>query len=286
MKLNSYKHYWTRKLFLAFLSTVLLLLNTGVVAQENFRILLSNDDGIESPLLHALQRELAALPDVEVIVSAPNVNQSGSSQSSTASLNVERYSLNGSFFGHAVHGRPADAVRFGIVELGKDEKFDLVVSCINLVANVGDVSHGSGTVGAAMEAVYQGVPGIAVSQDTEGVDTRASAKFAAGIVQQFRERGMPSDTVLSINIPRGELKGVLVRPMGDSYLKTLAYHAGEKTGELTYYERERIIAQSNDSDSDTYAYQNGYISVTPLTFDWTDYQMLETLESWDLDLVD
>ncbi|MBT3860072.1 MAG: hypothetical protein HOF74_09600, partial [Gammaproteobacteria bacterium] len=98
MKLNSYKHYWTRKLFLAFLSTVLLLLNTGVVAQENFRILLSNDDGIESPLLHALQRELAALPDVEVIVSAPNVNQSGSSQSSTASLNVERYSLNGSFF--------------------------------------------------------------------------------------------------------------------------------------------------------------------------------------------
>ncbi len=286
MKLKSYMQCRVQTLFLASLSSALLLLSSGIAAQDNFRILLSNDDGIESPLLHALQRELASLPDVEVVVSAPNTNQSGSSQSSIGSVNVERYFSNGSFFGYAVHGRPADAVRFGIVELGRDERFDLLVSGINLGANVGDVSHLSGTVGAAMEGVYHGIPSIAVSQDTEGVDTQSSARFAASIVQQYRQRGMPADTMLSINIPRGELKGVAVRPMGDSYLKTQAYHAGDKSGEITMYERERIIVQSEDSNSDTYAYQQGYISVTPLSFDWTAYPMLETLESWDLELVD
>lgn len=257
------------------------------LSAQDYRILLSNDDGIESPLLVALQQELANLPGVEVIVSAPNINQSGSSQSSIGSVTVDRYMRNGSFFGYAVHGRPADAVRFGIVELGRESPFDLVVSGINRGANVGDVSHLSGTVGAAMEGLYHGIPSIAVSQDSEGVNTRATARFAAGVVARYQREGTPAEgTMLSINVPQGELRGVAVRPMGDSYLKTLSYQAVEETGNQTVYERERVVVESEDSSSDTYAFQQGYITVTPLKFDWTDHELITELESWDLQLVE
>lgn len=256
------------------------------LSAQSYRVLLSNDDGIESPLLHALHQELANLSGVEVVVSAPNVNQSGSSQASIGSISVDRYFRNGSFFGYAVHGRPADAVRFGIVELGKESAFDLVVSGINRGANVGDVSHLSGTVGAAMEGLYHGIPAIAVSQDSDGVDTRATARFAAGLVARYQREGAPEGTMISINVPQGELKGVAIRPMGDSYLKTASYKAVEQDGNRTAYERERIIVQSENASTDTYAFQQGYITITPLKFDWTDHQLLKELESWDLQLVE
>jgi 5'-nucleotidase len=260
--------------------------NTSVAQGGNYRILLSNDDGIGSPLLHALHKELAVLPGVEVLVSAPNENKSGSSQSSNAAIDVEPYYSDGEFFGYAVHGAPADSVRFAVVKFGRDTEFDLVVSGINRGANVGNVSHLSGTVGAAMEGIYHGIPAIAISQDVEGVDTTASAKFAAQLVQRYQRTGAPKGTVISINIPRGELRGVAVRPMGDSYLSTASYQATATQGELTSYKRERAIIQSTDDSTDTYAYQQGYISVTPLKFDWTDFEMLDELQSWNLQLAD
>ena len=254
---------------------------------QDYRILISNDDGIESPLLHALHDALAALPNTEVVVSAPNENKSGSSQASDGTpLVVERYQRNGEFFGYSVHGRPADAVRFGIVELSDPAPFDLVVSGINLGANVGDVSHLSGTVGAAMEGLYHGIPAIAISQDTSGVDTAASAQFAANLVRRYQREGAPEGIVISINIPRGELKGVVVRPMGDSYLNTADYEVSDSSGDRTVYERIRTIKQSEDPTTDTYAYQQGYITITPLLFDWTAHNFIDDVESWDLQLVD
>lgn len=261
------------------------LLSNGVSAQT-YRVLLSNDDGIESPRLHAIQQELSKLANVEVVVSAPNVNQSGSSQSSIGAVTVERYQLDGSFFGYAVHGRPADAVRFGIKELGKDQPFDLVVSGINNGANVGDVSHLSGTVGAAMEGLYHGLPAIAVSEDPESENTATTAKFTANLVDRYRRLGAPRGTLISINVPAGELKGVAVRPMGDSYLQTGSYELSRRNGDSSDYQRVRLIVQSENSATDTYAYQQGYISLTPLKFDWTDYELLDEVESWNLQLVD
>lgn len=259
---------------------------TSAAAAQNYRILLSNDDGIDSPLLHALHDALAALPNTEVVVSAPSENQSGSSQASDGTpLIVERYYRDGAFFGYSIHGRPADAVRFGIVELSDPAPFDLVVSGINRGANVGDVSHLSGTVGAAMEGLYHGIPAIAVSEDTQGVDTAASARFAANLVSRYQREGAPQGTLISINIPRGELKGVVVRPMGDSYLNTADYEIEETTGDRTVYNRIRTIVQSGNPETDTYAYQDGYITLTPLKFDWTDYELLDEVESWDLQLV-
>ena len=250
---------------------------------QDYRILLSNDDGIESPLLHALHDALAELPNTEVVVAAPNENASGSSHSSDGTpLVVEPYTRGGQFFGHSVHGRPADAVRFGILELSGAGAFDLVVSGINLGANVGNVSHLSGTVGAAMEGIYQGIPAIAVSQDTTGVDTSASAQFAANLVRRYQREGAPEGVVLSINIPRGELKGVVSRPMGDSYLQFTDYILESENGNQRTYQMQRNIYQSNLAESDTYAYQQGYITITPLKFDWTDHDFLQEIESWNL----
>jgi 5'-nucleotidase len=272
---------------LQLLTLTLLLCSSLTSSAQSYRILLSNDDGIESPLLYALYQELAALPDVEVVVSAPNENQSGSSQSSVGTpLVVDRFYKEGEFFGYSVHGKPADSVRFGIVELGKETPFDLVVSGINRGANVGDVSHSSGTVGAAMEALYQGVPAIAVSQEVNNVNTEASARFAAQIVRRYQRQGAPEGIVVSINIPGGELKGVSVKPMGDSYLQTAAYTPVESSGDRTTYERERVIVQSTNTTSDTYAYQQGYVTITPLLFDWTALDFIDDVESWNLQLAD
>jgi 5'-nucleotidase len=280
------KSYYRSKRNLCLGLTLLLLSGfTSTLWAQSYRILLSNDDGIESPLLIALHQVLVALPEVEVVVSAPNENQSGSSHSTNGGpLVVERIQHEGEFFGYAVHGRPADAVRFGLYELGKDNAFDLVVSGINRGSNVGDVSHLSGTIGAAMEGIYNGVPAIAVSQEPEGVDAAASARFTAQLVTLYREQGAPQGTLVSINIPGGELQGVRIRPMGDSYLQTSHYELVERAGDRSVYERERITVQSTDSSTDTYSYQQGYITLTPLKFDWTDTDFLDRLESWNLPL--
>ena len=266
------------------LTAVALALVSASVSAQSYRVLLSNDDGIESPRLHALHAALAALPDVEVVVSAPNENQSGASQSSIGSVRVDNYRRDGSFFGYAIHGRPADAVRFGIKELGKDRPFDIVVSGINRGANVGDVSHLSGTVGAAMEGLYHGLPAIAVSEDPESENTATTARFTADLVDRYRRLGAPRGTLISINVPAGELRGVAVRPMGDSYLQTGSYEVTSQSGDSTEYERIRLIEESTNPATDTYAYQHGYISLTPLKFDWTDFEMLDEIESWSLQI--
>ncbi len=261
---------------------LLLLCVSGLVSAQSYRVLLSNDDGIESPRLHALHAALIQIPDVEVVVSAPNVNQSGASQSSIGSITVANYERNGRFFGYAIHGRPADAVRFGIKELGKDQPFDIVVSGINRGANVGDVSHLSGTVGAAMEGLYHGLPAIAVSEDPNSENTAVTAKFTADLVDRYRRLGAPRGTMISINVPAGEIKGVAVRPMGDSYLQTGSYEVSGRSGSNTEYESIRLIVESDNPATDTYAYQQGYISLTPLKFDWTDFELLDEVESWNL----
>ena len=107
---------------------------------------------------------------------------------------------------------------FGLGVIGSDELFDLVVSGINRGANVGNVSHLSGTVGAAMRAHYLGVPSIAASQASEDLDTLVSARFIARLVDRYRREVPPEGTLVSVNVPAGESRGVRIRPMGESYL--------------------------------------------------------------------
>ena len=222
---------------------------------------------------------------MEIVVVAPDRNQSGSSQSSIGGpLVVTKVDLEGVAEAYSVSGRPADAVRFAVVQLDSEQSFDLVISGINRGANVGNVSHLSGTVGAAMEGLYHGIPAIAVSQELSGVDTEASARFVSQIVKRYRSMTPLQGVVIAINIPSGELQGVAVRGMGDSYLKTDSYSLNQENGEEPYFEPERIRVESVNPSTDTYAYQQGYISVTPLKFDWTAYSVIDEINTWNLEL--
>jgi len=260
----------------------LFILSVGSIANaDNYRILLTNDDGIESPLLIALAHALST--DYEVVISAPRENQSGSSHAtnSSAPLKVEKIMLEGELQGYGVHGRPADAARFGILHFGADKPFDLVVSGINRGANVGNVAHLSGTVGAAMEGVYQGLPAIAVSQDARA-NTDISIAITRQVIQQLREQALPKGIVVSINVPAGEVKEVVAKPMGGSYLGFRPYEKVSAEGNSETFQSGLTITRDESQDNDTRAYQQGKATVTPLRFDWTDTPALSTITNWHL----
>ncbi len=268
-----------------FIATILLACLFNMGSAQTYRILISNDDGIASPLLKTLSEEIAKLPNVEVVISAPAENQSGSSQSTDGRvLTIEKIFNEEEFFGYAVSGRPADAVRFGLSVLGKDDPFDLVISGINRGSNVGKLSHLSGTVGAAMEALYHDVPAIAVSQEVRGVDTKASSLFIAQMVSKYQKDGAPKGIVVSVNIPAGELKGVTVNPMGDAYLDMSNYVLKSESENTLIYQQRLGLSKAEDVKSDTYSYQQGYITLTPLKFDWTAYEAIDVISAWDLKL--
>ena len=260
-----------------------LFASATVTQAADYRILITNDDGIESPLLIALTEALRK--DYQVVVSAPRENQSGSSHASSSStpLKVEKISRDNAFFGYGVHGRPADAARFGILQLGKDQPFDVVISGINRGSNVGKVSHLSGTVGAAMEGLYHGLPAIAVSQDVRA-NTELSIQLTKQVVEHFQQHGALQGTLISINVPAGDVKEVVVKPMGGSYLGFRPFQVIEDEGEdnITTYQGGWAVASTDENDNDTRAYQQGKATITPLKLDWTDYQSLKTIQQWDL----
>lgn len=266
-------------------SLALLLCLTQIGVGQTYRILISNDDGIQSPLISTLKTEISKLPNVEVIIVAPAKNQSGSSQSTNnGPLEIEKVYKDALFLGYAVNGKPADAVRFGIRVLGKDKPFDLIISGINRGSNVGNLSHLSGTVGAAMEGLYHGIPAIAVSQESRGVNTAASSQFIAQIVAKYQKEGAPKGIVLSVNIPAGELKGIAVRAMGDAYLDMGNYELKSETDNKMVYNQKLGLVRSQNEQTDTYAYQKGFVTITPLKFDWTAYEIMDSITNWGLKL--
>lgn len=269
---------------------VLLLLSgseslSNAAQEKPYRILVTNDDGIEAPGIKALALELRKVGDVVVV--APSENQSGSSMSLTeegAVLRAEEHELDKDFFGYGINGSAALAAFFGILEIGKGQTFDLVVSGINAGQNVGDLAHFSGTVGAAMTAVYLGVPAVAVSLDAREKDYRFAAEYTARFVKQLMARGAPAGVVLSINIPAGkpeDLRGVVPARMGGSFLR-FGFEKREDPRGRPYYWTTREVVTDFPANSDSEAYKNKEITITPLRFDWTDDEMLKELKEWDL----
>ena len=165
------------------------------------RILLTNDDGIYAKGIEVLHEHLSK--DHDVVVVAPETEQSavGHAITLTDPLRVKSIDRNGTFFGYAVKGTPADCVKLAVNELMKPPP-DLVVSGINLGANVGINEIYSGTVSAATEGTILGVPAIAVSINTfRDPDFRPAARFVRLLVRQVKEHGLPPYTSLNVNVP-------------------------------------------------------------------------------------
>lgn len=234
------------------------------------RILITNDDGIASEGLLALVRWAKKLG--EVWVAAPAVEQSGKSHGIEIHepFKVSRLTLDGDVPAYSVGSTPADCVRF--VTLGLGECFDVVFSGINRGFNIGRDIVYSATVGAVFEAAVQGIPGVAFSTGVSGFEY-AAAKLDA-VWQYFADRSLLSlGRIYNVNIPDGGEEILVTRQGGKYYSDDFEPAEGEKyiaVGKCVY-------SYGENTELDTDAVMNRYISITPLTAERTAFDVFERL---------
>ena len=243
-------------------------------------ILLTNDDGIRAPGLAAMYRELAQLGEVHVV--APETVQSAAGHGITLStpLLTNRVTVDDVFTGTAVEGRPADCVKLAVARILPRQP-DLVVSGINSGANVGINVIYSGTVAAAIEAAFLGLPSIAVSlylRDEIPPDYPRIAQYAMRVIRQALDAGLRGGQVASINLPSlrpGEAPtGVrVVRQCTNAWIDTYEQRQDPR-GRVYFWNSSVFTLGNTDADTDVAALRDGYITVTPLQFDLTHYPML------------
>jgi len=233
-----------------------------------------------APGIVALYRELVSLG--EVIVVAPETVQSGTGHGITldAPLLTTRVTVDNGFTGTSVGGRPADCVKLAINQL-LPRRPDLVVSGLNSGANVGINVIYSGTVAAAIEAAFLGLPSIAASlylRNKIDTDFAGASKHAVNVIRQIVKTGIAPGQVASINIPalaKGEHPtGVrvvrqCVRPWIDTYEKRV-----DPRGREYFWNSSIFTLGDTEADTDVAALRDGYITVTPLQFDLTHYPMM------------
>jgi len=240
-------------------------------------ILLTNDDGIQAPGIAAAYKELIKLGNVTVV--APSDRMSGAGHSITVfePLACEKVRIENQFEGYSVGGSPADCVKLAIMELCP-KKPDIVVSGINNGANVGINVYYSGTVAAAMEAAFYRIPAIALScAHEEEMDFNAAAKYCVEVINKMGMHNLSG--VININIPRlsdGKPKGVKVVPQSTMGFEEYFVKNKNDTGQMLYQ-----LAGGDHRDtnipSDTLVLADGFITVTALGFDMTDYKNMEKL---------
>jgi len=249
------------------------------------KILLTNDDGVFAKGIETLY--LALSEEHEVTVVAPETEQSAVGHAITwlDPLRLNMVNRNGHFFGYALKGTPADCVKIAITEL-MDPPPDIVVSGINLGANVGVNVIYSGTVSAATEAAVLGIPSIAVSIDSfKPVDFNAFTGFIQKLVALVGIQGLPPGVCLNVNIPdlpADKIRGVRVTRQGN--LKCLERYDRriDPRNHVYYWLTNTSVQKDENPDSDSCALADGYISVTPIHHDLTNYPMLEKLRQWRL----
>jgi len=246
------------------------------------RFLLTNDDGIYARGLTALYRELSK--DAECIIVAPEIEQSAVGHAITISrpLMVRKARKNGSFLGYAVAGTPADCVKIGISELAGGP-VDLVVSGINLGANVGINVLYSGTVSAATEAAIQGIPSLAISLDTHReADFSAAARFARRMAAFILETPLPQ-VALNVNvpaIPEEEIRGVVVAKQGRARLMECFERRIDPRENIYYWlAGETELPLHEDEESDGSCLKRGMITITPIYYDLTRHDLLDDLKA-------
>lgn len=239
------------------------------------KVLLSNDDGVSAPGLHALAAALGRLGTVTIC--APEGPRSGASSALTLYRPLMVTKVSESCW--SVSGNPADAVKLAINEL-MDGPPDVVVSGINNGLNTGSNILYSGTVAAALEGAQLGFPSFAVSRKfAENGNFRAEARLAVAVLERILARGSRPGSVYNINLPGGKPRGILVtvaelKPYVDRYDRRQ-----DPRGRTYYWLRGEPprLPTRNGQPSDDWAVAHGYVSVTPLRRDLTDRELLAPL---------
>jgi len=243
------------------------------------KILLSNDDGYLAPGLAALR--LALEPLADLIVVAPESNHSGASNALTLDRPLRVQQMESNFY--AINGTPADCVHIALTGL-LDEKPDLVVSGINAGANLGDDTLYSGTVAAAMEGRFLGLPAIAVSlagSNAEHYETAAS--IVRDMISKLAVQPLPADILLNVNvpdIPLKDLRGVRATRLGTRLPPSPAVKAQDPNGRDVYWIGPAGLAGNKADGTDFAALIDHYASISPIQFDLTHHPRVDHLADW------
>ena len=243
------------------------------------KILVSNDDGYQSPGLLALVAALESIAEVAVV--APDRDRSGASNSLTLdmplrAIRTERGSIR-------VNGTPTDCVHLAITGLLEREP-DLVVAGINHGPNLGDDVIYSGTVAAATEGRFLGLPAIALSMDAfepQHLDT--AARVGVRLVERLQAEPLESNLILNVNvpdIPYDQLKGFAATRLGHRHKAEPVTASRDPRGRTVYWVGPAGPEQDAGPGTDFYAVRSGYVSITPLQVDLTRHQSLDSLARW------
>jgi len=242
------------------------------------QILLTNDDGIFAPGLAAIYRELVKMGDVMVV--APADSRSGTSHSVTFAqpLFCNKVDIDGQFTGFSVQGSPADCVKLAVMQL-HNEPIDLLVAGINNGANVGINVYYSGTVAAAMEGAFLKVPSVAASLAAEEeMNFEKAADYCAKILKKLMP--LKSGDVININIPelsRGEPKGVKVVPQSTEGFHERYILQKNEQGQ-NVFQLTGGLHRAEQSPADTTSLADGFITITALAPDMTNYDKTRKLQ--------
>lgn len=243
-------------------------------------ILVTNDDGVHSQGIIVLAEHLKSLG--EVVIVAPDRERSAVSHALTlhAPLRVDEL-MTGIF---AVDGTPTDCVNLAIHGI-LNRKPDLVVSGINRGGNMGDDLTYSGTVAAAMEAMLMGVPALALSLESKrflAEDFNYSATVAVDLARRVLEEGLPPETFLNINVPEGLPIGMRLTRQGKRRFSDLIEKKVDPRGRNYYWLGAGQVSFDNVEGTDFAAVMQGFVSVTPLNLDLTNYRSFRELSTWGL----
>ncbi|WP_006787474.1 5'/3'-nucleotidase SurE [Thiorhodospira sibirica] len=243
------------------------------------RILLSNDDGVHAPGLQCLAKTLATVAEIAVV--APDRDRSGASNSLTLSRPLRAITLeNGDI---RVDGTPTDCVHLAITGL-LDKEPDMVISGINAGANLGDDVLYSGTVAAAMEGRFLGLPAIAVSLEGHACkhyDT--AAQVVLTLLERLRFMPLPANTILNVNVPDlpyEQLRGICATRLGHRHKSEAVTRTTDPRGKTIYWVGPAGPEQDAGPGTDFDAVRSGYVSVTPIQVDLTRYDAIDTVANW------
>jgi len=242
-------------------------------------ILLSNDDGYEAAGIRCLQTALSSRASVTLV--APDRNRSGASNSLTLEYPIRADLVSDAVY--RVDGTPTDCVHLAITGLLASEP-DMVISGINAGANMGDDVLYSGTVAAAMEGRFLGLPAIAVSLVGEKLEHyETAAKVVLSLLGDLPNSPLISDTILNINVPDlpyEEIAGIQTTRLGHRHKSEPVIREQDPRGRPIYWVGPPGEEKEEGPGTDFHAVRNGYVSITPLHVDLTRHAALNGLEDW------
>ncbi len=243
------------------------------------RILLSNDDGYFAPGLAALAEAVRQIAHIDVV--APERDRSGASNSLTLSRPLRMQRAASGFY--YVDGTPTDCVHLAITGLLAQEP-DMVIAGINHGANLGDDVIYSGTVAAAMEGRFLGLPAIAVSLvGREGKHFETAARVVLWLLEKLKSHPLPTDTILNVNVPDisyEQLDGFEATRLGHRHKAEPVIKSADPHGNAIYWVGPSGAEADAGPGTDFHALRQNRVSVTPLHVDLTRHVTLAHLASW------